>query len=151
MKQIMHRVAAGIAFFCIASFFTSTLVVELFCSHAAVAQVKSLILLPGIPILVLAMIITGSCGFALSRSRKGKLIEAKQRRMPFIVANGILILIPCAIVLESLAAVGTFNRVFYSVQVIEIVAGFINLILMSMSIRDGLKLSGRLKKRRINK
>ena len=147
MKQIIHRTAGIVAFLCIASFFASTLFVEIFGSHEAVAGVKSLILTPGIPILVLAMVITGGSGFALAESRKGKLIEAKQKRMPFIAANGMLILVPCAIFLDRFASAGSFDTTFYLVQTVEVIAGFINLILMSMNIRDGFKLSGRFRKK----
>ncbi len=146
MKQIVHRTAGVTAFLCIAGFFTSTLIVELFCSLETVAVVKSLILIPGIPVLILAMIITGGSGFALAKHRKGKLIEAKQKRMPFIAANGLLVLVPCAIYLDQCASAGTFDTAFYLIQAVEIIAGFTNLTLMSLNIRDGLRLSGRFRK-----
>lgn len=146
MKQIIHRGAAMLAFLCIATFFGSTVLVEILGSYEAIARVKSLILMPGIPILVLAMAATGGTGFALAKSRRGKLIEAKKKRMPFIAANGVLILIPCAFVLDGFASAGTFDRTFYTVQGLEVIAGFVNLVLMSMNIRDGFKVSGRFRK-----
>ncbi len=127
----------------IATFFTSSIIVELFGTHESIAAVKSLILIPGLFILVPAIAATGGTGFALSKSRKGRLVQVKQKRMPFIGANGILVLIPCAIFLDRWASTGTFDTTFYIVQGIELVAGAVNLTLMSMNIRDGLKLSGR--------
>lgn len=65
--------------------------------------------------------------------------------MPFIGANGLLILIPAAIYLEHLATAGTFDTKFYVVQGLELLAGGINIALMSMNIRDGFKMTGKSK------
>ncbi len=143
MKQNMHFTAGMLATLTIATFFISTVFVELFGTHEAVATVKSLIVLPGLFILVPAIAATGGTGFALSKSRKGRLVQTKQKRMPFIGANGVLVLIPCAIFLDRWASAGAFDTTFYIVQGIELVAGAINLTLMSMNIRDGLRMSGR--------
>jgi hypothetical protein len=67
----------------------------------------------------------------------------KKHRMPFIAGNGILILVPAALYLAALASRGEFGNVFYGVQAIELVAGAINLMLMGLNIRDGLRLTGR--------
>ena len=80
---------------------------------------------------------------SLAGKRKGGLIDKKKKRMPFIAANGILILIPAAVYLNHLASNGIFDTLFYSIQALELVAGATNLFLMSLNIRDGMKLSGR--------
>ena len=143
MKKNIHFTAGILATLTIATFFTSTIIIELFGSHDAVATIKSLIVLPGLFILISAIAATGGTGFAISKSRKGRLVQVKQKRIPFIGANGILVLIPCAIFLDRWASAGIFDTTFYIVQGIELVAGAVNLTLMSMNIRDGLKLSGR--------
>lgn len=143
MKQKIHLIAGILATLTITTFFTSTIIVELFGSHEAVAVLKSLIVLPGLFILVPTIAVTGGTGFALSKTRKGRLVQAKQKRMPFIGANGVLVLLPCAILLDRWASSGMFDTTFYIVQGIELVAGATNLTLMSMNIRDGLKMSGR--------
>ena len=79
----------------------------------------------------------------LSRSRRGRLVDAKKKRMPFIAANGLLV--PCAIFLNRWAAGGAFDTTFYVVQAIELIAGAINLTLMSLNARDGLRMAGRLR------
>ena len=66
--------------------------------------------------------------------------------MPFVGANGILILFPSAIYLDHLAASGSFDMPFYLVQGLELIAGSINLTLMSINIRNGSKLSGQLRR-----
>lgn len=145
MPKKIHFFAAIVATLMIALFFSSTVLVELFGSHEAVATVKSLIVIPGLFVLVPAIAATGGSGFFLSRTRKGRLVEAKKRRMPFIAANGLLILVPAAIFLDQWASAGVFDTRFYLVQAAELLAGAINFTLMGLNMRDGLKLSGRVR------
>jgi len=147
MSKRAHLVAGLLAPLCIATFFLSTILTELFGSHGAVAQLKSLIVTPGLWIMVPLMAAAGGSGMFLARSRKGRLVEAKMKRMPFIAANGLLVLVPCAIVLDRWAAAGSFDSAFYVVQAIELVAGAANLTLMSLNARDGLRVAGRLRSR----
>ena len=143
MKLQIHRITSILATLCIATFFTSTLIVELFATHETIALVKSIIVLPGIFILVPAMAITGATGFALAKERKGRIVEAKKKRMPIIALIGIFILMPAAIYLSQWASAGAFNTKFYIVQAIELMAGATNLTLMVKSIKDGNKLVGK--------
>jgi hypothetical protein len=76
----------------------------------------------------------------------GRLVDAKKRRMPFIAANGQLVLLPCALVLDRWAGAGSFDVRFYAVQALELAAGAANLTLMSPNLRDGLRLAGRLRR-----
>lgn len=140
MKRVMHRFGAILAMFCISTFFLSTLVVELFGSLESVATVKSLIVMPGLFILIPAIAMTGATGFSMSGARKTPLLDAKKKRMPFIAANGLLVLLPCAIVLNQWAATGLFDSRFYGLQGLELFAGAVNLTLMGLNMRDGLKL-----------
>ena len=145
MPNLAHRIAGILALLCIATFFLSTILVELFGSHAAVAQLKSLIVTPGLWILIPAVAAAGGSGMFLSKSRKVRLVDAKKKRMRFIAANGLLVLVPCAIVLDRWAAVGSFDTSFYLVQAIELLAGATNLMLMGLNVRDGLRMTGRLR------
>ena len=143
MKSKIHKIASLVATVCIATFFTSTVLVEVFGSEDMVAFVKSLIVMPGIFILIPAMAITGATGFALAKERKGRVVEAKRKRMPIIALIGMFILLPAAIYLNSWAAEGMFDTKFYILQAIELVAGAINLTLMIKSMKDGKKLAGK--------
>ena len=143
MINKIHPIAAVIATFCIATFFTSSILVELFGSHESIAAVKRLIVMPGLFVLVPAIAATGATGFALAKNRKGRLLESKMKRMPFIGANGLLVLLPAAIFLDQWASAGSFDTRFYIVQGLELIAGAINLTLMGMNIRDGLRMSGK--------
>jgi len=144
MLKRIHLVAGILAPLCIASFFLSTVLVEALGSHEAVARVKSLIVTPGLWILIPAIAAAGGSGMALARTRAGRLVQAKRRRMPFIAANGLLLLLPCALLLERWATAGRFDTAFYALQALELAAGAVNLALMGLNLRDGLRLAGRL-------
>jgi hypothetical protein len=60
--------------------------------------------------------------------------------MPFIAGNGLLILLPAALLLERWAAAGNLGGMFYAVQALELLAGATNLLLIGLSIRDGVRL-----------
>ena len=57
--------------------------------------------------------------------------------MPFIAVNDLVILLPAAFYLQFKAANGVFDSTFYAIQVLELIAGATNLILMGLNIRDG--------------
>ncbi len=145
MPKIIHRIGGFVAPFCIVLFWTSTVFVELFGLPATVAQLKSLIVTPGLWILIPATAMAGGSGMFMSRSRPGRLVDTKKKRMPFIAANGLLVLVPCAMMLHRWAAAGSFDTMFYIVQAIELIAGPINLVLMALNLRDGLRMAGRLR------
>ena len=147
MKSMIHKIASLLATLCIATFFTSTLIVEAFGTEEMIVLVKSLIVMPGVFILVPAMAVTGATGFALAKERKGRVVDAKKKRMPIIALIGMFILLPAAIYLNSWAAEGVFDTRFYILQAIELVAGAINLTLMIKSMKDGKKLVGKKSKR----
>lgn len=146
--RIIHLVASTLATACIATFFVSTVLVELLGSHEAIARVKSLIVAPGLFILIPAMMATSGTGFALSKSRTGRLVDRKRKRMPLIAMNGLLILVPAAIFLDRWAAAGMFDTRFFVLQGVELVAGTANLTMMGLNMRDGMRLTGRLAARR---
>ena len=146
MKSKIHAIAGAIGFLTIATFWTTTLFSELFGDEASIASVKHFILW-GMLVLIPAMAAAGGSGFSLSGGRQGRLINTKKKRMPIIGANGLLILIPCAFFLAAKANGGEFDTTFYVVQGLELIAGVANLTLMGLNIRDGLRLTGRLRQR----
>ena len=146
MTRRIHSLAGLLATLTVATFFSISLISEIFGSKETIATVKALIVMPGLLVLIPAVVATGISGVVLSRSRQGRLVAAKKKRMPFIAANGVLILVPCAIFLDRWAAAGTFDTTFYWVQGLEFLAGVTNLGLMGLNIRDGLKMSGAFRK-----
>lgn len=143
MLKRIHPIAGLIGFLMILTFWSSTLGVELLGSRDMVVAVKRAI--PwGFLILGPALAITGASGFRMAGASTDVLIARKKRRMPIIAGNGLFILIPAALYLAILASHGEFGTAFYIVQTIELTAGAVNLMLMSLNIRDGLNLTGRL-------
>ncbi len=143
MKIKIHAIAGIIGFLTILTFWSSTLLSEIFGSHATIAWVKGMIL-QGMFILIPAMIIVGASGMSLGKQSFHPLVAKKKKRMPFIALNGLLILLPAAFFLEAKAAAGLFERCFYAVQAIELLAGATNLTLMGINIRDGLRMTRRI-------
>jgi hypothetical protein len=145
MTKIIHPIAGAVAFLTIATFWLSTMISELSGSEALIVSVKTTI--PwGFLLLVPALMVTGGSGFALSRGSRAGVIGAKLKRMPFIAANGLLVLIPAALFLSSKASAGVFDTSFYAVQALELIAGVTNLTLLGLNMRDGLRLTGRLRR-----
>ncbi len=142
MKTKVHGLAGIIAFLTIALFWTSTVYSELLTDYTTVAAVKAAIV-KGMFVLVPAMAIVSTSGMSLGGKRRDGLSFAKKKRMPIIAANGLLILLPAAFYLEFKASSGAFDRIFYAVQLLELIAGAANLIMMSLNIRDGLALTRR--------
>ncbi|MBE7411536.1 MAG: hypothetical protein L6Q54_08765 [Leptospiraceae bacterium] len=143
-KSIPHGILGFEALCVISIFWITTFVSELFLDHGAVVIVKQLIASYGIALLVVVMGGLGISGNLLGK-RKGNLIEKKKKRMVIIAMNGFLIMIPSALFLNYKATNGEFDNWFYLVQIIELILGIIQLSLLGLSFRDGLKLSGRLR------
>jgi len=148
MMNKVHLLAAVTATVCITAFFNATIFAELFGSRETIAIVKHYIVSPGLFLLIPAIAVTGASGFALSKSRSSRFVINKKKRMPFIAANGLFILVPTAIILDQWASTGSFGLNFYVFQAVELTAGAANLTLMFLNIRDGLKITGKLRSQR---
>jgi hypothetical protein len=142
MTKMIHPVAGALALLTITTFWLSTTLAELFASQAIVTLVKTSI--PwGFLLLIPALAAAGGSGFSRAKGRRGRLIDAKIKRMPLIAANGILVLIPSALFLAFKAKLAEFDTPFYAVQALELAAGAANITLLGLNMRDGLKMSGR--------
>lgn len=147
MKSKLHAIFGAVALLCIATFWLSTVVSELFMDQVSVAAVKNAVL-SGMWLLIPAMVATGGSGFALAKGRSGRIVTTKGLRMKIAAGNGLLVLLPSAFTLASWANAGRFDGMFYALQTIELLAGAVNISLLMMNMRDGLKLSGHLKPKR---
>lgn len=139
---MLHAASSTLAFLTVLTFLTATVVVEIGGNPAAIALVKRAIVY-GLAVLIPAMAVAGGTGSMLAGRSTAPLIRAKQRRMRIIGLNGLLVLVPCAVALHLLAQTGSFGVAFYAVQSLELVAGPVNLVLMGLNMRSGLRLSGR--------
>lgn len=138
--SILHRIAGVMALLLIATFWISTVTVELRGNIAEIVMVKTAVAY-GLLVLIPCLITTGASGFRLSGGKKAGLLGVKLRRMKIIAANGVLFLMPCAISLALMAQQGRFDAVFAIVQGIELLAGAINIYLIGRNIRDGIRLA----------
>lgn len=136
----IHAAAASIALLLIITFFSSSIISEISGDAQTITMIKNAIFY-GIWVLIPVMMITGATGANLAGNAKKGLIGKKMKRMPLIAMNGLLILVPAAIYLRSLALAGEFNSTFYVIQGAELIAGGVNIVLMSMNFRDGIKVS----------
>jgi hypothetical protein len=146
MKRIVHAVAGTIALLLVAIFFVASLYAELMMDAVLIAQTKRIILY-GVCLLVPAMAITGGSGFSLAKGRAGGIVDAKKMRMRILAANGLLVMLPSAVCLDLLASAGHFGAIFMGVQTVEFAGGLLQFYLLGRNFRDGLTLSGRLRRR----
>jgi hypothetical protein len=148
MKKAIHPVAGTLSLILIVTFWLSTALSELFGSQATVVAIKTAI--PwGFLLLVPAMMATGGTGLALAQGRRNGLVGTKLRRMQWIAVNGILILMPAALFLGHKAQAGELDVTFYALQTLELAAGATNIALLSLNMRDGLRMKGRLRRARV--
>ena len=137
--KLIHTVSSAIGLAFIASFWTSSVIAELFLSQQAVATVKQVIVYAFI-LFIPAMLIAGISGNKLAANSSDPLMRAKRRRIPKIALNGLLVLLPCAFCLNHLAQAEQFSATFYAVQIMELIAGAANLAMMTQNVGDGFRL-----------
>jgi hypothetical protein len=141
--RALHAAAGSIALLAILSFQTATLTSEVLGDASLITSVKSAIA-TGLFVLVPALAATGGSGFALTGPRPKGLAAKKLGRMKIVAANGLLVLVPAALFLAWKAGHGAFDLAFWTVQAAEIAAGLVNLVLLGLNMRDGLRMTGRL-------
>ncbi|MGB0659904.1 MAG: hypothetical protein ACPGNV_06955 [Mangrovicoccus sp.] len=140
MRPLIHKISAILALCLIASFWVATVISEIFLDPPQITLVKTLIPY-GFLLLIPALALTGATGMQMGRRAKTGPVLAKRKRMPFIAANGILVLVPVALILAVKARQGQFDSVFYLLQGVELLFGAINLCLIGLNIRDGRRIT----------
>ena len=124
-------------------FWTGTVAVELAGDRDDIVAVKHAIVW-GLLVLVPALAATGCTGFVRAGRSRNARILAKKRRMQVVAPIGILVLVPCVVYLGTTSSASGLGTYFYPVQGIELVAGAVNITLMSLNARDGLRLTRRI-------
>lgn len=142
MKQKLHAAAGAVALLTISTFWLSTVIVELFGTHAQITSLKTAILY-GMIVLIPALAATGGTGFSLGGKWRSPVIARKKLRMKIAAVNGMLILLPSAFFLAWSAQNGDFGMWFAVVQAAELIAGATNITLLSLNMKDGIALSRR--------
>ena len=141
----VHIIATSIAVLTIGCFFSFSIIAEIIGNHEFITQVKTVILY-GLPILLLAMPMLGITGKKLAGKSKSPIVATKMKRMKFVAFNGV-VLISLAVYLYFRAINSNIDSTFLGVQIIELLFGAINLTLLGLNIKAGMKLSGRIKRK----
>jgi len=143
MKSTIHAVAGVIGFLLAVTFVMSTALSELIGSHEAIATTKTWIF-RGMFVLIAALLGAGASGVSLLGKRTDSLALTKQKRGPIAFMTSLLVLLPCSYFLSSMASDGSFDKWFYVLQTVELAASSVVVVMISLNIRDGLALRGRI-------
>lgn len=141
IKQL-HIASALTSTLVVATFQAATVMTEAFGDLDDIQMIK-LFILVGLPILIPAMISTGITGNALKRTygtHSSPLLLVKMQRMKWAALNGVFVLIPCAVFLYNKAMANELDVLFWTVQIIEIIAGMTNLLILIANARIGRQL-----------
>ena len=138
----LHGAAGAAALLTISTFWVSALTAELVLSSAGVVAVRTAILY-ALPVLVIAMIATGASGTRLAGRSKAPVIVTKRRRTMLAAGNGLLVLVPSAVFLGVRAQAGLFGAPFAIVQVVELAAGAVNIVLLTLNMKAGVAMRAR--------
>ena len=130
----VHLAAAVGAVAIIGTFLTSSAVTELIGTPAEVRLLRHGVLL-GLPLLIGCLATAALTGRRLAGRSRAPVVRRKQRRMQLIAAAGLVVLVPCAVVLNY--------RALSALEIIELAAGGLNLALLALNFRDGLALARR--------
>lgn len=139
--HFIATIAAGIT---IVTFFSLSLVAELRGDVQLIKNVKAFILY-ALPVMVVAMPMLKITGDKLAGKSTNPIILAKKKRMKLMIINGIC-LITLAVFLYYRSHFHTIDNVFFIAQLAEFVFGLGNLTLIFLNAKNGMQLSGKLKR-----
>jgi len=142
MLPKFHAAFGAAALLIIATFWAATVTTIVIGDKYLIVMAKTGIAW-GLWALIPMLILTGLSGNRLGQNLRGPLIGAKQKRMKIIAFNGIIFLVPSALILLPLAMQGQGGLLYWGIQTVELLAGAANITLLSFNMRDGLRLSRR--------
>jgi len=145
-KKILkfHFIATIVAVITIVSFFSMSLYAEILGDHSFIKAVKEFIVY-ALPILIISMPSLAISGNKLAGKSKNALVMQKRTRMKFIMLNG-FVLVFLAIYLYYRSNFQEIDTTFFVLQLAEFAFGLSNLTLIGLNARNGMQLSGKLKK-----
>ena len=130
----VHLAAAVAAVVVIVTFLASSAVTELIGTPGEVRLLRHGIML-GLPLLIGCLATVALTGRRLGGRSRAPVVRRKQRRMQLIAATGLVVLVPCAVVLNY--------RPMTALEITELAAGALNLALLALNFRDGRGLTRR--------
>ncbi|WP_292008588.1 hypothetical protein [Chryseobacterium sp.] len=135
----IHIIASIISFSTILIFFSMSLFAEINGNEGLIKNVKRNILV-GLPLMIITMPALAITGKKLAGKSQNILILIKQKRMKFILANGILLILLAGF-LYYYSHYIALNTTFLIFQLLEFFCGLANLTMIGMNIKDGIQLS----------
>jgi hypothetical protein len=123
----------------VSAFLVGSAAVEAFGDEGDIRAAKGWILRM-LVVLIPTIAAAGVSGRRLAGRSRAAVVKRKLRRMKTIGATGVLVLVPCAITLERLAAQDDFGLAFATLQTVEVLGGTLNLTLLVLNLRDGMAL-----------
>ncbi|MBN9886813.1 hypothetical protein [Salipiger abyssi] len=139
---LIHGASGAAALLVVASFWSLAFVSEFFAATDTVILLRQIILY-ALPLLVLALASAGGSGARLAGRSKAPQIVAKMARMRVAALNGVLVLIPAAVFLGLRAQAGDLSDAFGYVQLLELCAGALNIVLLGLNMRAGMAMKAR--------
>lgn len=136
----IHLSGAVGALALISTFLVSSAVTEMAGNAADVHSLRQWIVF-GLPLLIGCLAAAALTGRRLARKSRAAVIRRKQRRMQAVAALGIVVLVPCALILDALTASASVSAVVTGLELTEMLAGALNLTLLLLNVRDGRRLS----------
>ena len=130
----VHRGAAVGAIAVIVLFALSSAATELIGTQAEARIMRHGIML-GLPLLIGCLATVALTGRRLGERSRAPVVRRKRHRMRVIAAIGLVVLVPCAVVLNY--------RAMGVLEITEFVAGGLNLALLVLNFRDGRALARR--------
>jgi len=135
----IHIAAAVAGLVVIATFLLSSAVTELIGGAGDIRVLRHAILL-GLPVLIACLATAALTGRRLAGVARSSIVRRKQRRLQAVAAAGLLVLVPCALILNHLA-VAPSGWVFHALEITEISFGTLNLSLLALNFRDGRRMT----------
>jgi len=130
----VHLAAAVGAVAVVVTFLVSSAVTELIGTAGTVHALRHGIVL-GLPLLIACLATAALTGRRLGGRSRAPVVRRKRRRMQVIAATGLVVLVPCAVLLNYQA--------MPALEITELAAGGLNLALLVLNLRDGRALARR--------
>lgn len=136
----VHVTAAVAAIAVITTFLVSSGVTELLGGAGDIRTLRHAIVL-GLPLLIACLATAGLTGGRLAGGSRSPVLARKQRRLQAAAAVGLLVLVPCALILNHLAAAPTPGSAFAVLEITEFLFGTLNFSLLALNFRDGRRIA----------
>ena len=136
----VHKVAGIFVLLTLVTFFLSTIIIESLGDHEQIKWLKLLIMIFALGLIAPFTIIIGKTGKKVSKGHDPKMLKKKSKLFKTMQRIGPFVLAPTGIALYFMARSDSFNTVFYTIQLIELIAQLTSIVLIIIAINTGIQL-----------